>query len=469
MLTERKKQKEIRQKPYRRAAQNGRRRIWPIVVIAVLILSVAAGVVSLFLPPFVKSVDVSDELNRDMTLTIFVDVRSRQMFSRDIWCAISEDDDIDAVGAGEWLKTDSGVAAFDVPVGDYYIFAKDSRGNTAVFNYLVHIDEVFCVVLDKETVYMPVDGTDRLKPELTIVGDPDATLAWTSSNTNVVTADTDGCLAAVGAGQATVSATSGNGRCATATVIVSDLFQVAELNNNKPNISTRVFTEAENDVLDAALAYRIDEVGYGTRAGVVAAARFLTLEFPWFIPYFSENGRLNNHTIAAYVDGEGRYYHEGLYLHESRFDDLAAVMQGPAVWGQYLYSIQTGNSSPNGLNCGGFVSWCLLNGGFDVGDSGAGNFPQYDDDLCDLGEQVQITEELLASGSVKAGDLVGLNGHIAIIIGIDDEYIYLAESWWSGLRVDAYERYTEFAHTVYRYIMLMDEVYLDDGNLAGYW
>lgn len=54
-----------------------------------------------------------------------------------------------------------------------------------------------------------------------------------------------------------------------------------------------------------------------SRAGVAEAARFLTLEFPYRIGYFNENGRLAN---PPKVDCEERYYHKGLYLHSSRFE-----------------------------------------------------------------------------------------------------------------------------------------------------
>ena len=73
----------------------------------------------------------------------------------------------------------------------------------------------------------------------------------------------------------------------------------------------------------------------------------------------------------------------------------------------------------------------LYNAGIDIGDIGAG----LDKDhlsLSDIGERVNITDELMASGRVKIGDLIGNNGHAAIIAGWDDENIYVAESFFNG-------------------------------------
>lgn len=326
------------------------------------------------------------------------------------------------------------------------------------------------VALDKQTVYMPPGGADQIVASVEASEISEETVRWTSSDGGVVVVSGDGALTAVAEGGAVVTATTANGLTASAEVIVSALFQMPEIDNSKPFLTAGLYTQEENDLLDDILLYRIEQAGYGTRAGVVAAARFLALEFPRTIPYFFENGRLNNHSGILYVDGEGRYYHQGLYLHESRCEEIVAAYSGPAVWGERLYSIQTEEYSANGFSCGGFVSWCLLNGGFDAGDSGSGDNAGRDDDLCDLGERVAITEELMRSGRVKPGDFIWLEGHIGIIIGMDEENIYIAEAWQGRLHVDTYERYSGISRTgIYTHIVLMDDVYGEDGNLSESW
>ena len=247
---------------------------------------------------------------------------------------------------------------------------------------------------------------------------------------------------------------------------------------SKKFITCDAFTEEENDLLDAALSDRINKAGEQTRAGAVAAARFLTLEFAYRIPYFYENGRLNNYGEIAHVDGEGRYYHKGLYLSSSRYKDISHKFTGPGTWGckikQYqdepAYGFVPLGKYPNGFDCSGFISWVLYNGGFDVKDSGAGDIISRTDDLYDLGEKNFINNTLLDSGNVKVGDLIAYSGHMAIIAGMDEQgNYYVAESLpqFKGVVLNKYTRSSLKA--TFTHIMLMDSVYKEDGNLTNMW
>lgn len=269
-------------------------------------------------------------------------------------------------------------------------------------------------------------------------------------------------------------------KCFSGTIYVVNGLEIPKevFNKKKKFVSCNLFTEEENDILDAALLDRIIDAGQNTRAGVVAAARFLILEFGYRIPYFYENGRLNNYGNSKKVDGEGRYYHKGLYLNESRYDNITKKFTGPGAWGckitQYqdepTYGFIPRVKSPNGLDCSGFVSWALLNGGFDVGDVGAGDIISRKDDLYDLGEKNKINNELLNSGKVKVGDLIAYQAHMAIIVGIDSEdNYYIAESLpnFKGVVVNKYRK--EKLNYTFTHIMLMDSVYKEDGNLTNMW
>lgn len=269
-------------------------------------------------------------------------------------------------------------------------------------------------------------------------------------------------------------------KCFNGTIYVTNGLEIpGELFNKKKKfISCNLFSEEENDILDAALLDRINDAGQNTRAGVVAAARFLTLEFAYRIPYFYENGRLNNYGTGRKVDGEGRYYHKGLYLNKSRYSSISKKFTGPGAWGckitQYqdapVYGFVPRVRYPNGLDCSGFVSWALLNGGFDVGDVGAGDIISRKDDLYDLGEKNTLNSELLSSGKVKVGDLIAYSGHMAIIVGIDSEgNYYVAESLpqFKGVVLNKYNQ--KKLKKTFTHIMLMDRVYKEDGNLTNMW
>lgn len=258
-------------------------------------------------------------------------------------------------------------------------------------------------------------------------------------------------------------------------VVVSSLItkKPKHFDYKKDYLACNRYSSAEAKLLDEILEFRINEKGYKTRAGVVEAARFLSLEFPYRIDYFFENGRVSD-TGVHYADGEGRYYHKGLYLHEDKFSSIEKSFAGPAIWGCPLMNFedagywQENTLMPNGLDCSGFVTWALFNGGFDIGDIGAGDTPE-PNQLTDKGQRETVTKELIESGKVKVGDLINWWGHIAIIIGIDDDKYYIAESLdtFFGLAVKEYTK--EEMPDSWTYIMLMDSVYQEDGNLTNMW
>ena len=235
----------------------------------------------------------------------------------------------------------------------------------------------------------------------------------------------------------------------------------------KEYLSCNKYSEKENNLLDELLKSRINEVGYKTRAGAVEAARFLTLDFPYRINYFNENGRQTTNN----VDGEGRYYHEGFYLHDSRFDNITGSATGPKTWGCSLFSNPKDKFMDNGLDCSGFVSWTLLNAGFDVKDVGAGWSDKLD--LTDYGEVKKLTDDLQISDTVKVGDLLhseAAGGHIGIIVGIDKDYYYVAQALWYdeiGVIITKYKK--NKLNKSFPHVVLMDKYYINDGNLTNMW
>lgn len=235
----------------------------------------------------------------------------------------------------------------------------------------------------------------------------------------------------------------------------------------KENLSCDKISETENDLLDEILKEKVNEVGNKTRAGVVEAARFLTLHFPYKIEYFYENGRLGTNKI----DGEGRYYHEGLYLNSNRYSSISKSGSGPKAWGCKLYSSPVRKKTNNGLDCSGFVSWALLNGGFNPGDIGAGFTSTRN--LTNLGELKKVTKSLIESNKIKAGDLVHnyeATGHIGIIIGIDEDNYYVAQAiWYDDKGVTVTKVSKSYMPTKFPHVVLMDSYYKEDGKYTKIW
>lgn len=341
-------------------------------------------------------------------------------------------------------------------IGVFMLFQKkDEIGNIN----LPKILEKVVITLDRENIYLACDE------EIKVNFSPED-VEWSSSDNNIATVE-NGVIKGISPGTVTINASKKN-VSESIEVTVTDLITLPHIDNKKAYLKCEQYSESEAEMLDTLLEYRVNEAGINTRAGAVAAARFLSLEFPYRIHYFYENGRLITAGGRSYVDGEGRYYHKGLYLSSSKYDGILKSAYGPKMWGCSMYSKITKARSANGLDCSGYVSWALLNGGFDVGDGGAGINLDRDTDLDDLGEKLKITKENLALKKVKVGDLLSTYGHIGILIGMDDEHYYIAESLTNDIHVLTMTE-SELLKSDWLQFILLDEVYKEDGNLTNMW
>ncbi len=380
-------------------------------------------------------------------------------------CAIADNGSNDV----KFQKLSNDKCYLTVPLTKQYVYFKNKNGIVSkkleINNYVVHVEV-------DEKKYVPLNVEQPIYDSIVSVGKPE--IKWVTLG-DIVTIKND-YFFSKNIGTTKLQAMVNNKVVATTEVISTDVIvkRPKTFDNEKDYLSCEVYTAEEAKLLDEILESRIEKAGYGTRAGAVEAARFLTLEFPYRISYYWENGRLNN-TGRHYVDGEGRYYHKGLYLDKSKYDSIEASLFGPAMWGCKMVSYEDdppyfvpGNKYPNGLDCSGFVTWALLNGGFDVGDRGAGESPSKGQ-LTDLGEFRKLTNTLINSGEIKVGDLFNFWGHISILIGQDENNYYIAESLnnYKGLVVKTYSK--KKVMNTFKYVVLMDSVYNGDGNLTDMW
>ena len=449
-----------------------------IITISILLIFVVMIIGNFTTAPYVLDIEISDSKRYEDKVIFNVEVGNIFFkLDKSTWCYLSKDSFIPDINSEGWVKAESGYCSFTTDSGLHNIYVKDSFGNISdVQSQQVKINKILRVDMNKDTIYMYKGRKEKLSYSITKLGSVSEDVTWNSQNKDIATVDENGNVVGINYGTTYIEAISSTGTVGKTKVIVSSYITKPTINLNKKYLTCKQFTDEEAEMLDNILFDRIDEAGYGTRAGVVAAARFLTLEFNYRVHYFFENGRLENYAPYIKVDGEGRYYHRGLFLSTTKYNDLSPTFEGPAMWGCNLKNFTTqsgwisGKYYPNGLDCSGFVTWALLNGGFDVGDIGAGaNSKQYD--LDDVGEKVYITDSLMNSGRVKIGDLIGNNGHMAIIAGWDKNNYYIAESLdtTKGVVMTVVPKNKLVKNSIYKYIILMDQVYQEDGNLTEMW
>lgn len=355
---------------------------------------------------------------------------------------------------------------------NFQITIKSNNKESAIYNLDDYINNILDFSFEYSTIYLLVGEESNIEFSDVLINPDDVDYQFTSTDSSVVTVE-NGILKGIKPGSSFITSSLVE---ESLEVVVTDLLNFPTYQKQyKPHLPCNYYSEEQANLLDEILAYRITKAGYQTRAAAIEAARFLTLSFPYRIPYFYENGRVHESGIN-YADGEGRYYKHGLYLHESKFNDIKASFNGPAIWGCPLTNWETdpqfgyypGMKKPNGLDCSGFVSWVLKNAGFDPGDIGAGE-TEYPHQLTDLGEYTPLTVSLIDDGTVKVGDLVNYWGHIGIIVGIAGENIYVAESLqnFGGVITRLYSKYT--ISQTFNHVVLMDDYYKNDGNYTIMW
>lgn len=334
-------------------------------------------------------------------------------------------------------------------------------------------DGVKSIKFKVDTFYLAIGESEKLNYDIESSKD-DYKLTWSSENEDIV-AISDGKIIGVNLGTSVVTLKSESGKTAEVSVTVTDLIRKPELDDKKKFLPCHAYTEEEAHFIDEALRTRVLNKGEGTRAALIETIRFMTLSFKYKVSYFYENGRMHESGVRK-ADGEGRYYHKGLYLSEDKFKDIKASHKGPAIWGCPLTNLQDHNrykpgaKMPNGLDCSGFVTWSLYNSGLDVGDIGAGINDRHKD-MSDVGEMHSLTYEYANSSDYKVGDVIARWGHTALIAGKDSEYLYIAESLLKGVRIEkvSYKNPNSSLYKYYAYINKMDKEYSKNDDYTDMW
>ncbi len=158
-----------------------------------------------------------------------------------------------------------------------------------------------------------------------------------------------------------------------------------------------LYTANDKKKYDKMLKNAIKEAGYGTRAGVVEAARFMMGGMDYMVGYQSPK---KNHLEI------GSYPYVGLNIGNSK------------AWGACLKCV---DSDPpkccvQGLDCTNFIEWVMVQNGLNISAYNDNHQPTRD-----VVDKLRVGDFLYTWNS-KEG-----HKHVALIVGVDENYIYYAE------------------------------------------
>lgn len=411
-------------------------------------------------------------LNQKKIINYKLDINNNYLIitlnKNDILCQITTN----KIDENNWQQANNNKCSYKLEDNNYKLYLKLPNGKIQEIKEMQNIGKIISVKLNVKELYLALDETYKPTLKIESIGNINKDYTWTSNNNKVAIVNENNEIIGKEVGSAIIK-TNYNNKDYIINVKVTDKIVKAPtmFDTNKEYLSCNFYSESDNDILDKILKSKIINAGYQTRAGAVEAARFLTLNFPYKINYFYENGRVTTFDKKTLAYGEGRYYHEGLYLHKSRYSNILESVNGPAIWGCNLYSNIKKESVANGLNCSGFIAWVIKNAGYDPGDIGAGITSVFD--FTDIGEKKELNSKIIKSNIIRAGELIyspRVGGHIAMIVGIDEANYYVAEAYWEtprGVVINTYnkEKITEY----FTNVILMDEYYKDDGNYTEIW
>jgi hypothetical protein len=433
-------------------------------------------VFSLFLSSFiyiatdVKYITIKDikydYLKDENKINITIDISSQAKHT--VFCALKSLDEKEIV----WEEAVNNKCSFNTSIEDKYIVLKSEDKESNPIKLSKYIDGVIDYELFEDEIYLAPSESTKINQK--IVSIKDIKFKY-KLDKNIATINDEGVITAVSPGETELKIKTGN-KTGKVKIKVSNLIiqKPLEYDLTKEYLPCERYSYDEAQELDKILENKVKRAGYKTRAGVVEAARFLTLNFPYKINYYLENGRLDTSSGTPYVDGEGRYYHKGLYLDSSKYESIVSSFSGPSMWGCPLpynnYYKGYSRERTNGLDCSGYITWCFVNGGFDPKDAGAGDFP-YSDKSIEEENTYRVTEEFLNRKLLKAGDIIYYYGHVAMVAGIKDNDYYVTEAlWYDPTYAVVIKKYSK-AELIdeFSYVMLLDDYYKEQGNYTEYW
>lgn len=209
-------------------------------------------------------------------------------------------------------------------------------------------------------------------------------------------------------------------------------------NNDKPFMSCNTYNNVDRAELEGKLQQVVVDGGYGTRAGVVEAARFLVGALDYKVPYLGPKD-VN--------DDLGRYRKVGLNIANSN------------AWGCYV------SGWLQGMDCTNFVEWAFYQNGIKTHPYTKGH-----NDTNSIVSALRVGDLLFTPCEVNCENKAYGLSHVGIIIGVDDSYFYVAESTTGSINaivITKWEKNNMPKKGKFSWAKIWD--YGADGNVTDMW
>ena len=210
-------------------------------------------------------------------------------------------------------------------------------------------------------------------------------------------------------------------------------------NNLKEKMSCNTYTVEDKVELDEKLKKAVEEAGYGTRAGVVEAARFLVGNLDYKVPYMG---------TKAENDAIGRYKKVGLNIGTS------------GAWGCNV------SGYIQGMDCTNFVMWAFYQNGIDTHPYSHGH-----NDTNSVVNALRVGDLLFTpcDNDCDPKFKYGLM-HVGIIIGVDENFFYVAEATTGSINatvVSKWDKNNMPKRGKFSQAKIFN--YASDGNITNMW
>ena len=209
--------------------------------------------------------------------------------------------------------------------------------------------------------------------------------------------------------------------------------------NTKPYMKCDSYTASDKVKYEKQLADAIKQVGYGTRAGVVEAARFLTGGLEYKVRYLGPK-KVNS--------ALGRYNRVGLNIGQ----------QG--AWGCSV------SGWTQGMDCTNFVEWAFKQNGLDIKGGCYGTSNTYK--TVDVKDKIRAGDFLLVPNRGENPNKGGFL-HIGIVVGVNSNSIYVAEATTGSIDAIVITRLDKESIGSSRFSIVRLYDYPSDGNYTDMW